>query len=243
MSGEDREEHSTDEGYRLSCWFCDEPFGSTIVVRDGILRSRDARQGGPYRLFSCSGCGHANVCERTPKGRWFASPNFRFNFLDYLFSRVLDPSAEEILAAISWFRETEEKRRYFFERDGDRRYSGSSFLLRVWPVGRFDRSAAKEKQRQEQAEQSRRRAEWERRKQAASEPPRRSVMTPYEILGLPNGASEEEVRATFQRLAVHYHPDKVHHLGEEFQAEAKKRFVELKQAYESLTRRSRRRRD
>jgi len=42
------------------------------------------------------------------------------------------------------------------------------------------------------------------------------------------------VRRAFHRLAVQYHPDKVHHLGEAFQAMAHVKFQELLRAYDSL---------
>ncbi len=59
---------------------------------------------------------------------------------------------------------------------------------------------------------------------------------PYEVLGLKPGASNEEIRAAYRRKAQAYHPDKVSHLGPELQALAKEKFVEIRQAYETLIR-------
>ncbi len=71
------------------------------------------------------------------------------------------------------------------------------------------------------------------------EPPPRTDRTqeedPYEILGLQPGASVAEIRAAHKRLAAQYHPDKVQHLGEEFQQLAHERFVAIQKAYDSLT--------
>jgi curved DNA-binding protein CbpA len=64
-------------------------------------------------------------------------------------------------------------------------------------------------------------------------------MSPWELLGVPPQASEDAIRRAFQRLAVQVHPDKVHHLGEEFQRLAHIRFTELQKAYEELLRRAR----
>jgi hypothetical protein len=58
--------------------------------------------------------------------------------------------------------------------------------------------------------------------------------TPYEILGISPGASKEEIRAAYRRLANQYHPDKVTHLGKEFQDLADQRFKEIQGAYRQL---------
>jgi DnaJ like chaperone protein len=60
------------------------------------------------------------------------------------------------------------------------------------------------------------------------------IVTPYEVLGLQPGATEHDVRSAFHRLAIHYHPDKVRHLGEEFERVANEKFLRLKEAYEAL---------
>ncbi|MCH2364189.1 MAG: hypothetical protein MK138_03985 [Planctomycetes bacterium] len=39
-------------------------------------------------------------------------------------------------------------------------------------------------------------------------------------------------------MAVQYHPDKVHHMGEDFQKVAHEKFLELQKAYNRLTSRS-----
>ena len=58
--------------------------------------------------------------------------------------------------------------------------------------------------------------------------------TPYEVLDVPRGASQEEIKAAFKKLADKYHPDKVEHLGEEFKALAEERFKEIQEAYGKL---------
>ncbi len=58
--------------------------------------------------------------------------------------------------------------------------------------------------------------------------------TPYEILGLRPGASKDEVKTAYRQLAGQYHPDKVAHLGEEFQLLAEQRFKQIQEAYEKL---------
>jgi uncharacterized membrane protein YkvA (DUF1232 family) len=58
---------------------------------------------------------------------------------------------------------------------------------------------------------------------------------PYDTLGIQPGASKEEIRAAYKKLAAQYHPDKVQHLGEEFQELAHKKFVAIQKAYDALT--------
>ncbi len=57
---------------------------------------------------------------------------------------------------------------------------------------------------------------------------------PYEILGLKRGASTKEVKAAYKKLVVQYHPDKVQHLGPEFQQLAHEKFVTIQKAYDRL---------
>ena len=66
-------------------------------------------------------------------------------------------------------------------------------------------------------------------------------MTPYEVLGVKPDATEREIRAAFHKLAIHYHPDKVRHLGDDFERVAQEKFILLKEAYETLMARQRQR--
>ena len=63
---------------------------------------------------------------------------------------------------------------------------------------------------------------------------------PYAVLGLEPGASREEVKAAYRRLVAQYHPDKVTHLGKEFQDLAHRRLLQIQRAYQHLTGHSRR---
>lgn len=64
-------------------------------------------------------------------------------------------------------------------------------------------------------------------------------LDPYQVLEVEQGASAEEVKAAYRRLASQYHPDKLSHLGEEFKILAERRFKEIQEAYEQLNPRGR----
>ncbi len=57
----------------------------------------------------------------------------------------------------------------------------------------------------------------------------------YELLEIAPAASAEEVKRAFRAQIARYHPDKVQHLGKEFQAMAANRAAELTEAYRILS--------
>ncbi len=56
----------------------------------------------------------------------------------------------------------------------------------------------------------------------------------YEILEVDAKASDEEVKKAYRRAAMKHHPDKVAHLGEEFQRAASEKFKSVQQAWERV---------
>ena len=57
----------------------------------------------------------------------------------------------------------------------------------------------------------------------------------YELLDVVPTAAADEIKRAFRREIAKYHPDKVHHLGAEFQQIAVLKAAELTQAYKTLT--------
>ena len=57
----------------------------------------------------------------------------------------------------------------------------------------------------------------------------------YELLELPPTASADDIKRAFRQQISRYHPDKVHHLGKEFQEMAAVRAAELTEAYGILS--------
>ncbi|MFP4663207.1 MAG: TerB family tellurite resistance protein [Bacteroidales bacterium] len=56
----------------------------------------------------------------------------------------------------------------------------------------------------------------------------------YNILEIEPGAGPDEIKKAYRKMAVKYHPDKVSHLGEDFQKSATEKFQKVNEAYETL---------
>ncbi len=61
-----------------------------------------------------------------------------------------------------------------------------------------------------------------------------SRMDPHTLLDVSPTASPEEIKTAYKRAIARYHPDKVAHLGKEFQELAHKKLLAIQQAYETL---------
>ncbi len=66
------------------------------------------------------------------------------------------------------------------------------------------------------------------------------MKTYYELLELDPTATLEDIKRNFRREIAKYHPDKVQHLGQEFQEIAASKAAELTQAYKTLNDQARR---
>ncbi len=56
----------------------------------------------------------------------------------------------------------------------------------------------------------------------------------YKILEIDPKVTDDEVKKAYRKMAIKFHPDKVAHLGEEFQITAKEKFQKVNEAFESI---------
>jgi len=65
----------------------------------------------------------------------------------------------------------------------------------------------------------------------------KDIDSAYKVLEISPDATDEEVKAAYRKMAVKYHPDKVEHLGPEYQKSAQEKFQQLQAAYEEIKKR------
>lgn len=82
--------------------------------------------------------------------------------------------------------------------------------------------------------EGRRRETYQENQKRAQTDKRFSKPDAYNVLGVNRGASIDEIKGAYRKLAGKYHPDKVEHLGDEFRVLADKRFKEIQEAYQEL---------
>ena len=68
----------------------------------------------------------------------------------------------------------------------------------------------------------------------AAETGRAKPLDPWEVLEVEPGASSEEIQAAYKAQLLKYHPDRVSHLGDEFQQLAHRKTLAIRQAYTIL---------
>ncbi len=56
----------------------------------------------------------------------------------------------------------------------------------------------------------------------------------YKILEIDPAVTDAEVKKAYRKMATKYHPDKVHHLGEDFQKIAEEKFKKVNSAYQDI---------
>jgi DnaJ like chaperone protein len=64
----------------------------------------------------------------------------------------------------------------------------------------------------------------------------RDAESDYKILEIEPGATDEEIKKAYRKMAIKYHPDKVAQMGAEYEKGAKEKFQSVQEAYENIKR-------
>lgn len=62
----------------------------------------------------------------------------------------------------------------------------------------------------------------------------KDIDSAYKIIEVSPESSDDEIKKSYHKMAVKYHPDKVAHLGEDIKTAAKEKFQKLNAAYEEI---------
>jgi len=65
----------------------------------------------------------------------------------------------------------------------------------------------------------------------------RNVDSDYKVLGIEQGATDDEVKKAYRKMAIKFHPDKVAQMGDEYQKGAKEKFQKIQDSYEAIKKR------
>ena len=71
---------------------------------------------------------------------------------------------------------------------------------------------------------------------SSSERTARDSTDPYQVLGVGRGEDFEKIRRRYRERLLQYHPDRVQHLGKEFQEMAERKTREITDAYQRILR-------
>jgi hypothetical protein len=193
----------------LSCWSCSGLISQASLEYDAVLVPRTESRGGPILMIRCSDCGIDNVAEKNRAGEFLLIPPTVANVTGS------NLRGADVVKARHWAR--------------DHAIERVEFLSRELPSMPTPRAAAEDRTGT-QAEMG-------------DEPPRPrrepvtdidSLFAAYEVLGLEVTATPDEIRKRFRELSKKCHPDRVADLDEEIQRAAKRRFGEVRKAYEFL---------
>lgn len=61
-----------------------------------------------------------------------------------------------------------------------------------------------------------------------------NVGAAYKVLEISSSATDDEVKKAYRKMAIRFHPDKVSHLGPEFQKSANEKFARVNEAYNKI---------
>ena len=205
-----------------ACWSCGAPVPVRTAEAESFIEARSAAEGGPFRTLTCPRCRTRCGALRNRRGQWLLYPlegGDEPSLLDRIVPRT---SRRELEKARRWWLENAAAVERF-RREPRAEPNGTDAPRRAPP--RTARAA--------QSAQSARTA-----RTARAAPPRRPAATavpgPRAILGVTAEASLAEVRRAWRAAARRWHPDRIPTTDVVVIAEAERRFLEIRAAYDAL---------
>lgn len=189
------------------CWSCGARIAPKEAEAESVIQARAARDGGPFRTFSCPSCRIRCGALRNRRGAWLLYPlegGDEPTLLDRLVPRT---SRAQLAKARRWWLE-----------NGLR-------------VERFRREPA-DAMADEEPVRPPPRAE---RPRAAARPAAAPRATgPRAVLGVAADATLADIRRAWRAAARRWHPDRIPTTDVVVLAEAQRRFLEMRAAYDAL---------
>lgn len=186
------------------CWFCGREIPPARARVETVLQTRAAAHGGPFQTIVCIACHTIAGALRNRRGEWLFHP------LD----GAEEPTLLDRLVPRTSRRHAERSRAWWLAHGEDlaRFRSARETPRRASPrtAGRVPPAS----------------------KAAAPRPPR--AEGPHAILGVAEGASPAEVRRAWRAAVKRWHPDRIPTADPVVLNEARRRFEEIRAAYEAL---------
>lgn len=190
------------------CWSCGARIAARVAEAESVIQARSAAEGGPFRTLPCPACRTQCGALRNRRGAWMLYP-LEGGEEPTLLDRIVPRTSRAQL---------EKARRWW--------------LANGAAVERFRREPPGETR--EDDGPPRRRPQASRPRAAPRPAAKPRAGGPRAVLGVAADASLADVRRAWRAAARRWHPDRIPTTDVVVIAEAERRFLEMRAAYDAL---------